>query len=150
MKTSTLRFVTVRNPEPAPPIVCTFPFNPSVLMTEAGYEQSLFKKLDAVYKNVALKPEVKVKQIRVTVAAFKSSSSFISDNEQFERQYPRFVEFRDWITSRRKVTVKDIYRQAEKVLQFSARRTLPAKELLTLTDNLIAQVILNEDPRLRE
>ena len=150
MKTASLRFATIRDAEPAPPIICSFPFNPSVLTSEADYNQSLFKKLDTIHKNAALKPEAKVKEIRNTVAAFKSSSSFISNNEQFERQYPRFVEFRDWMTSRKGLTVADINRQAEKVLEFSARRTLPAKELLTLTDNLIAQVISNDDPRLRE
>ncbi|HKO95418.1 MAG TPA: hypothetical protein VJU86_00390 [Pyrinomonadaceae bacterium] len=150
MKTATLRFVTVRNPEPAPPIVCTFPFNPSVLTAEADYNRSLFKKLDAVHKNTALKPAEKVKEIRDTVAAFKSSISFISDDQQFQSLYPGFVEFRDWIISRRKVTVKEIHRQAEKALHFSARRTLTAKELLNLTDNLIAHIISNDDPRLRD
>jgi hypothetical protein len=150
MKTATLRFATVRDAEPASPIVCTFPFDPSILTSEAVYDQSLFKRLDAVHRNPALKPEEKVKEIRDMVAAFKSSRSFISDDKQFQSLYPGFIEFRDWITSRKRVTVEDIYRQAEVVLHFSARRTLPAQELLNLTDNLIAYVISNDNPKLRE
>lgn len=150
MKTATLRFATVREAEPASPIVCTFPFNPNVLTAEADYDQSLFKKLDAAQKKTVLKADEKIKEIRDTVNAFKSSGSFILDNKQFESRYPNFVEFRDWLTSRRRVTVEDIYRAAERHLDFSARRTLPGKELLNLTDNLIAQVILNENPKLRE
>src|SRR5947209_11625059 len=133
MKTSTLRFVTVRNPEPAHPAVYALPFNPSTLQAEADYAQSIYKKLDDVHKNASFSPAEKIKKIKEAVEAFKSSASFISEAKQFDELYPGFVEFRDWIIKRRRVTVEGIYREADRVLHLSARRTLPATQLLNLT-----------------
>jgi hypothetical protein len=89
VKTSTLRFVTVRNPEPAHPAVYALPFDPSTLQTEADNGQSLYKKLDDVHKNAALKPTEKIEEIRDAVEAFKSSASFTSDAKQFDGLYRR-------------------------------------------------------------
>lgn len=150
MKTSSLRFVTVRDPEPSHPTTRTFPFDPAGVKTDASHAQSLYKALDVIHQNSALKPAEKVTEIRRAVAAFKSSGSFISDARQFDELYPGFAEFRDWLASGYEVTVEEIHRRAEKLLRISERETLPAERVTSLIDNLIAHVILNEEPALRE
>jgi len=150
MKTSTLRFVTIRNPEPSHGIVSTLPFDPVILKTSADYIGSLYQKLDDVYKNASLKSAEKIKAIKDAAQAFKSSTSFISDASQLDSLHPGFTELREWLVSRRSVALDDPHGEAERTLHLSASRTLAAKQLLNLTDNLIAYIITDGDPVIRE
>jgi hypothetical protein len=150
MKTATLRFTTVRTPAPPTAAALAIPFNSSTLTTDKSYQGSLLKRLNAISENEKLTGTQIRKEIEKAVAAFRSSDSMISTDAQFETEYPGFSNFREWVTSSSKVSIASVYQKAEKILGFSKQQSLPPEKVMTLIDSLIAHVVLNDDPRLRE